>query len=136
MSSDVHAKWMNSAARSFRHAGEALLQPILDGLHVVVGDALDGLHALGVGRAEARVDGIDGRPRLGAEGRELHDARLVGERDEPGQLDAHAMADEAEFGEVGGERGHLRRIAAVERRQRGERGEFVGHGVSQKARRV
>ena len=38
MSSDVQAKWMNSAARATSGMlGEALLQPVLDRLDVVVG---------------------------------------------------------------------------------------------------
>ena len=49
MSSDVHAKWMNSATRATSgDAGEALLQPVLDRLDVVVGRALDRLDARGV----------------------------------------------------------------------------------------
>ena len=52
MSSDVQAKWMNSRrARDLRRVGEALLQPVLDRLDVVIGRALDRLDALGVGDA-------------------------------------------------------------------------------------
>ena len=54
MSSEVQAKWMNSARRGdLGVAGEALPQEVLDRLHVVVGGGLDRLDALGVGEREA-----------------------------------------------------------------------------------
>ena len=50
MSSDVQPKWMNSLdAHHFRIGLEAILEPVLDRLDVVIGARLDGLHRFGVG---------------------------------------------------------------------------------------
>ena len=101
MSSDVHAKWMNSRdARDLRRRREALLQPVLDRLDVVVGRALDRLDALGVGGARTTRRCVERGARVRAERRDFGDRRLVGERDEPRDLDAHARADQAELAEV------------------------------------
>ena len=55
MSSEVQAKWMSSAAAATSALPrEALAQPVLDRLHVVVGGGLDRLDALGVGEARIR----------------------------------------------------------------------------------
>ena len=102
MSSDVQAKWINSARRGdLRVAGEALAQPVLDRLHVVVGGGLDRLDALGVGEREA----ADGARRARARGRGARTAqrgerRLGGERLQPFDLDAHARADQRELAEM------------------------------------
>ena len=110
MSSDVHAKWMNSEARAISgDVGKALLQPVLHRLDVVVGRPLDRLDACGVGRRERVHRVVDRAPRLRRERRELGHRGLVGERHEPRELDAHAMAHEPEFGEVRRQRRDLGR---------------------------
>jgi hypothetical protein len=53
MSSEVQPKWMNSVTRhDFGVVAEALLEPVLHGLHVMVGGGLDGLDGLAVGHRE------------------------------------------------------------------------------------
>ncbi len=104
------------------HAGEPLLQPVLDRLHVVVRLALDRLDARGVGEAELATRGLERRTRIRAEGGHFGDRRLVGECQQPRDLDPYAAADQRVFAEVVAQRVELVRIAAIEWRQRGERG--------------
>ena len=92
MSSDVQAKWMNSAARAISgYRREALLQPVFDRLDVVIGRALDRLDALGVGDARTRGDRVERCPRAAARTGHFGDRGLVRERHEPAELDAHAL---------------------------------------------
>src|SRR5262249_54692917 len=104
----------------------ALLEPVLHGLDVVVGLALDRLDARGVLRREAGSRVGKRVERCGRKRGNFGDRRLCGERREPRDLDAHAMADQAEFAELLAQRGDLAGVAPVERRQRGESGEFSG----------
>ena len=72
------------------------------------------------------------------ERRNLGNGGFVGKRVEPRDLDAHALADQPEFAEMLGQRRHLGAIAAVERRQRGQRCKRVEsrHDVAGRARGV
>ena len=108
-----------------RHAGDAgepLLEPVFDRLDVVVGAALDFLDARSVVGRERRADGVERTARRRVERGDLGDAGLVGQRDEPRDLDAHALADQRELAEVLAQRRNLRLVASVERRQREDRG--------------
>ena len=68
-------------ARDFGVAGEALLQPVLDRLDVVIGRALDRLDARGVGRRERCRRPRDASARRRCEnGGDFGDAGFVGER--------------------------------------------------------
>ena len=126
MSSDVHAKWMNSGdARDLRRRREALLQPVLDRLDVVVGRALDRLDARGVGDGERRR-----RPRRASRAPRPRTAALRRSR-APRQARRARRSRRARAARIrpnslkcSAQRVDLRRVAAVERRQRGE-----GRGV-------
>ena len=88
MSSDVHAKWMNSATRaSSGYVGEALLQPVLDRLDVVVGRALDLLDARGVGHGERLDD-----PRRAAACAASRTAALRRSPGSPASASSHAIS--------------------------------------------
>ena len=101
MSSEVQAKWMNSAARvTSATLRESFLQPILDRLDVVIGRALDRLDPLGIGDAEVALDFREKRAGRRGKRRHLGDARLVGKRFEPRELDAHALTHESEFAKM------------------------------------
>ena len=124
MSSDVHAKWMNSATRGdLRHAGEALLQPVLDRLDVVIGRALDRLDARGIG--ERRTRGPLRRARAARPRRTAGTSAIAGSS---ASASSHAISTRTRLRmsayslKCGAQRVELVRIAAVERRQRGERG--------------
>ena len=133
MSSDVQAKWMNSATRaisgvpakrSFSQYSTALTSWLVVRSIALTRWASAGENSLAAACSSAAA------PR--AERRDLGNARLVGERDEPRDLDAHARADQAEFAEVLAQCRDLRRVAAVERRQRGQRGRSadIGRGAA------
>jgi hypothetical protein len=108
-----------------RVAGEALAQPVLDRLHVVVGRRLERLHALGIGEREPRGGLVEGIARGLREGGKGGECAFVGQRLQPLDLDAHPLADEGELAEVLLQRAGLRGIAPVERRKGGEgRGHF------------
>src|SRR6185436_6435107 len=112
-------------ALHFAVLAEARLEPVLDRLDVVVGFRLDRLYLLRVGFVELQHQVVERSRGLAGEGLQLADRGLRGERHEPCQLDAHAIAGERVFAEEGpqGIRGLC--VPAVERRQRGELG---GHG--------
>jgi hypothetical protein len=109
-------------ARDFRDRGEALLQPVLDRLDVVVGRPLDGLDPRGVGRAETFRGRREQLAQRRGESGHFADAGFIRQCDEPGDLDANTGADQTEFAEVRGERRDLGRVPAIERRKGGERG--------------
>ena len=102
-------------------AGEALAQPVLDRLHVVVGGRLDRLDALGVRRAEIRDRGFCSSARgRGGERLELRERGLVAEGEQPRDLDRDALADQRELAEVLLQRPGLGGVAPVEGREGGE----------------
>ena len=123
MSSDVHAKWMNSATRAISSTpakrSRSQYSTALTSWLVVRSIALTRSASAGENDAARR---IERGARIRAERRDFGDRRLLGERDEPRDLDAHARADQPELAEVLGERRDLVRVAAVERRQGHQRG--------------
>ena len=92
---------------------QALLQEVLDRLHVVVRFGLERLHALPVLRRKIVAERRQALPGRGPERRDLGDALRVRQRREPRELDAHAAADEAELGKDGAQRRALLRVATV-----------------------
>jgi hypothetical protein len=113
--------------RNLGDACEALLQPILDRLDVVVGRALDRLHAGRVVRRERRRSGLQRLSSLRAKRRDFGNLRFVRQRDQPGDFDLHPGADETVFAEDAGEGRDLRAVAAVQGRQRREGGVGFSH---------
>ena len=100
----------------FGNAGQSLLEPVFDRLDVVIGLPFDRLDAGGVVDREALGNfGDGGSCRIG-ERRHLRDRRFGRQRGEPRELDAHAMANEAELAELAAQRGDLAHVAPVERR--------------------
>ena len=122
MSSEVQAKWMNSACRrDLGVGGEALAQPVLDRLHVVVGGGLDRLDALGVGEPRsARRGAFQLRARRGGE--RLAGGRTRARRRAPAarRPRPHALADQRELAEVVLQRPGLGGVTPVEGREGGE----------------
>ena len=110
----------------FGVVGHAALQEVLDGLHVVVGGALEGLDGLGVGAAEVLHDGFQALAGGWAEGLQFGQAG-VGQGDEPGHFHLHAVAHEGGLGPVGAQRRDLGGIAAIQGRQGIESGRVGGH---------
>ena len=100
--------------------GEALAQPVFDRFHVVVGRGFERLHAFGIGEREARDGVIERGARVGGERGQGGERGLVGERLQPGDLDAHAVADQREFAEMFLQGPRLRGVAPVEGGEGGE----------------
>ena len=119
---------MDELQRALRLAvpAELALQPVLDRLDVVVGLRLDVLDLLRVTLGEAFEKLVEGRDGLAGEWLDLADAPLGGKRLQPGELDAHSIADERLLAEVGTQRIRGPCVSPVERRERGER---RGHGT-------
>ena len=110
---------------------DALLQPVFDGLDVVVGRALDRLDARCVGDAKRRGDLLERGPVGVRERRHFGDRALGRECQQPRHFDANALANQCELAELVAQRVDLSRVAAVERRQRGQPCVFSGiHGGS------
>ena len=103
-------------AGNFGVVAETLLQPVLHGLHVVVGGGLDGLHGFTVGHREASDHGIQLGDGGGGERSDLGQLGRGGEGLQPFDLDLDAIADQAELGEMLAQRGNLGFVAAVEGR--------------------
>ncbi len=98
---------------------KARLEPVLDGLDVVVGDALDVLDGLRVGLAEVGDQPAQQAAGVGRQRLELGQAG-VGQRHEPLDLDLHAAVHQPELGQQRPQRSQLGRVAAVQRRQGSE----------------
>ena len=101
--------------------GKAFLQPVLDRLDVVVGAGLDFLDAGRVGLGEAGRRLPQFAHRRGGKRPDLGDSRFLCQRDQPFDLDPHAIADQRRLAAIGGERGELLMVAPVEGRKRAER---------------
>lgn len=79
---------------------ELLLDEVLDGFDVVVGDLLDFLDATRLGKLELEVDGVQVREVEWRGHQSRLDHALVAEEFEPFDFDPDAVFDESEFGEV------------------------------------
>ena len=99
---------------------EALLQVVLDRLHVVIRRALDRFHAPRAVDIEVVCEGRDERIVVGRERRQLGERRVRREHPEPCDLDDHAVADQPVLARERAQRGAAGRVAAVERRDRGQ----------------
>ena len=89
-----------------------------------------GLAAGGVGYGERRDDRVERRAPIVRERRHFGDVGFRGKRQQPGHFHAHALANQCELAELLAQRVDLRRVAAVERRQRGQACVFgVVHGI-------
>ena len=123
MSSDVHAKWMNSATRAISGAPAnrsfSQYSTALTSWFVVRSIALTRAASAS---ANSRPAASSAARASAPNGGHFGDRRLVGECEQPRDLDPHAAADQCVFAEVVAQRVELVRIAAIERRQRGERG--------------
>gem|GEM_PF-5411157 len=104
---------------------QLFLDEVLHRLDVMVGGALDLLHARGLGRAEAGGQVAQAGDGGVGERRQFDDARFGGQRQQPFHLDRDAGLDQAVFGEDRAQRVDLAGIAAIERGQ-GEQG-GIGH---------
>ena len=90
-----------------------LLEQVLDGLHVVVGDRFDLLHAAGVVRREVAVERAQLFERRRIDLRQLGQ-RQFAQSDEILHLHADAVADERRLGEIVGQFFGFAAIAAVD----------------------
>ena len=104
---------------------ELFLDEVLHRLDVMVGGALDLLHARGLGRAEAGRQLAQAGDGGVGERRQFDDARFGGQRQQPFHLDHDAGLDQAVFGEDRAQGVDLAGVAAIERGQ-GEQG-GIGH---------
>jgi DivIVA domain-containing protein len=77
-----------------------------------------------VAKAKAEADDVLAEARRLHRDQEAADRKLAAlgaERFKPGELDAHAVADESELAEIGAQRLGAAGVSPVERRERGER---------------
>ena len=108
-----------------RDGGEPLLEEVLDRLDVVLGHPLGGRHLVDLGRAEPPHDVAQRLLLLGGEPSHAGHDLVLGEVDEPLDLDVHPRPVERRLGEVVDERGDDAAVAPVEGTQ-GDRGLGVG----------
>jgi hypothetical protein len=106
-------------AGDFGVVAEALLEPVLHGLHVVVGGGLDGLHGLAVGDREVGDHGVE----LGHGGR--REGAISASSGAAARAFSHSISTLTRLrirpnSEVLAQRGNLGFVAAVEGRQRGD----------------
>ena len=69
-----------AGGRDLRIVAERLAQPVLHGLHVVIGGRLDRLHALGIGQREPGGHAVQGRHGRCRECGQEGERRFRGER--------------------------------------------------------
>ena len=97
-----------------------LLQVVLDRLHVVVRRPLDRLDLGGLADVKIGDDRLEQRTRRHVELGQLRHHRLVGESEQPLDLDKHTLFNETELREMDAESGRLVGVASVNRRDVGE----------------
>src|SRR5690348_16236347 len=103
-------------AASLGIPGEALLQPVLDRLHVVVGLGLDRLHLRGVLLGELLDEALEMLFRVFRERLDLRNPRIASESEEPPDLDRDPVPEESGFAEAVAQRLELLVVASVQRR--------------------
>ena len=105
--------------QQFRHILYLLLEPVFDRFHVMVGDCLDRLDALGVGVGE--VGGKPLQQRCCAAGKRFDLCQAgSGKRLQPGDFDLDPVMHEAGFRQQRAQPVGAGGVATVERRQGGE----------------
>ncbi|MNX22447.1 hypothetical protein D3C86_524310 [compost metagenome] len=107
--------------QQLRPGFELRLDPVFDGLHVVVGGLLDVLDGQGVGLGEVRHQPHQVLAGAAREGLELGKA-AVGQRNEPGHLHLHATVHIALFAHQRAQGREFGRIAAVKGGEGGDGG--------------
>ena len=100
----------------FGIAGDALFQPVLDGLDVVIGARFDFLHPRAVGLAEVRAQRTQLRNRFGRERPYFGNAAIGRQGEQPFDFHMHAITNQPEFAEIRTQRFERFVIAAVKRR--------------------
>jgi len=95
MSSEVQAKCTNPATRAASDSREALLQPVLDRLDVVVGLGLDRLDLRSVLLGERFDQALERLVGVLREGFDLGERRVAGEREQPADLRSRCGAGKA-----------------------------------------
>ena len=108
--------------------GDAVLDPVFDGLDVVVRRLFDRLDGFAVFEREVFIETAkEGLTRF-ADAGQFFKARF-GEGDEPFDFDAHAGVHEGVFGEDAAQSVRLTGIAAVDRGKSGKSVEFHLRGI-------
>jgi len=97
--------------------GQALLDPVFQGLHVMVGDGLDFLHFRRLFRAESPYQGIQFRHGGRGKGRNFGEMGFGGQGLKPFDFHLQAAVDQPVFGKLGTQGIHLGGVAAVQGRQ-------------------
>jgi hypothetical protein len=87
--------------RHFRIGSQALSDPVLQGLHVMIGHRFDRFHFGGMQRAEIGKQSVHFGQRCRREIRNLGKMRFGRQGLEPLDLDLQAAPDEAVFRELG-----------------------------------
>ena len=101
---------------------ELVLDPVFDRLHVVVGGLLDGLDGGAIGFGEVAQQFGEVSARFARQRLEFVETGIR-QGDEPGQLHLHTALHVAQLAHDGTEGRQLGGVAAVERRNGGERGQ-------------
>ncbi|MCY1528772.1 hypothetical protein D9M68_638900 [compost metagenome] len=111
------------------------LQPVFDGLDVMVGDAFDVLDAGGVRFGEVAHQLLQARAGGLGKGRQLGQAR-IGQRDQPGHFDLDAVRHEACLRQQAAQRVAPGSVPAIQWRQGVELAKLIGdlHGLGKKKR--
>jgi hypothetical protein len=99
----------------FRVRLEAVLEPVLDGLDVVIGARLYRLDRFGVLNRKAGNGPIEFRYRRGGKCSDFSDRGSRGQRLQPLDLDPDPVSEQTEFREMGAQGFDLSGIAAVQR---------------------
>ena len=98
----------------FRIAGQTLLDPVLERLHVVVGNRLDFLDLGGLRRTEVADQLLEFGHGCRRERRNFRKMRFRDERLEPLDLDLQAATDQTEFRELRTQGIDLPRVTAIQ----------------------
>ena len=112
-----------SRCQQFRLAFKARLDPVLDGLHIVVGDPLEVLDGQCIGFGKVRDEALQVSACSVGQGWELLEADPT-QGNEPGDFDLHAAVHEALFAHQRAQAVEPGGVAAVQRRQGGDGGGF------------
>ena len=108
----------------FRQVAGLLLEQIFDGLHIMIGGALDFLYPLCMGKLEVIHQTVQKGVGVLGEGFDLRNAGVCGQALQPADLNLNSEAEQPVFAEDAAQACGLATVAAIDGRYGGQGGKL------------